>query len=157
MARDSNSEEDLTSKYARLKRLTEEHPFSGELWLEYAIFLHTEFHSAKEAVVALRKAQPFFPEKDLRLRLGDALSQTGEHSQGLYLMYQFLQSHPTAFAYGVIAHHLLAREDFEKPVSLRGGHTCLTRTTRSRTPCLAELQRKGRRRRRLIITAKQLS
>ena len=115
MTSNSYPEPDSALKYERLKGLLNEHPSCGELLVRVReIPPYRVLNNPSEAVGALRKAQLFCPEKDLRLRLGDALSRSGEEREGIYQMYQFLQSNPTAFGYRVLARHLLAKDKFAR-------------------------------------------
>jgi Flp pilus assembly protein TadD len=104
----------LLLKRRRYRRLLRQDPGNGELWLKYARFLHTEFNDPREAVAALMRAERFFPERDLSLRIGDALSQCGEVKKGLRRMYQFLKSNPKPFGYRVLARHLISEGKHRK-------------------------------------------
>lgn len=95
------------SRFEHLRMLAEEHPSSGQAWYNYAVALHKECSPSAETVTALEQAQDLFLDRDLRLRLGDSLIQTGKVKEGLYQICQYLNDHPTAFAYRVLGMHLL--------------------------------------------------
>ena len=107
MSSEAKTSPHLLLEYERLKKLIAEHPASCRLWYEYAVFLHDKYDAPAEALKALEIAQSFCPDKDLRLRLGDALIQSGMKKEGLRKVCQFLGSNPTAFSYRVLAMHLI--------------------------------------------------
>ena len=90
-----------------LRTLAEQHPSSGQAWFDYAKFLHEEFPASTDTVTALERAQQLLPDEDLSLLLGNALIETGSVREGFHQICQFLEGHPTAFAYLVLGVHLL--------------------------------------------------
>ncbi|MGO9599953.1 MAG: tetratricopeptide repeat protein [Isosphaeraceae bacterium] len=102
------SDEKFDQKLAQFKARLAENPLSGEVWLEYARFLHNSYsYDLAETIKALEKAQELCPDKDLGLMLGDALIRSGNVKEGLYQIYQFLECNPKAFGYRILASHLL--------------------------------------------------
>ena len=107
MSHDAQTTSHLSLQYDRLKKLVAEHPGYGRLWYEYAVFLHDKYDAPAEALKALEIAQSLCPDKDLRLRLGDVLIQSGMKKKGLRKVCQYVGSNRTAFSYRVLAMHLI--------------------------------------------------
>jgi tetratricopeptide (TPR) repeat protein len=65
---------------------------NAQLWLDYAVFLDEECDEPEELIVAFEKAQSLLPEKDLRLRIGDAYVSAGENEKGIGLIRDYLST-----------------------------------------------------------------
>ncbi len=103
----ANESSDVALERERFRALFKESPESAKLWEEYGKFLHNETDDARAEAFVWRNVASFYPERHFGLRLGDALARSGNLREGLVQMYQFLQDNPTAFAYRIIARHLI--------------------------------------------------
>jgi tetratricopeptide (TPR) repeat protein len=76
---------------------------NGFLWMDYADFLDENSGEPHEIIAAYRKAQELLPGKDLRLRLGVALSKAGQSVEAIKIMNESLTESPRAYGYCMLS------------------------------------------------------
>jgi tetratricopeptide (TPR) repeat protein len=76
---------------------------NGFLWMDYADFLDENCSEPEKIVAAYRKAQELLPSKDLRLRLGLALSKAGQSVEAIKIMKESLAESPRSYGYCMLS------------------------------------------------------
>jgi tetratricopeptide (TPR) repeat protein len=117
------NENDMDNKYNIEKKLShfkdslKKEYNNGRLWLEYADFLDENIDDPHKTVSAYRKAQELLPDKDLRLRLGVALSKAGQDNEAIQMMKESLAESQRAYGYCMLSYVYLNCEQNDNAIS----------------------------------------
>ena len=102
----------FADKLAVHRAKLESEPTNGQFWLEYGDFVDEEYDIPDEVVLAYENAARLLPNRDLRLRLGDAYVKAGKANVGLALIKESVLSNPRAHGFCFLADAYLRLEDF---------------------------------------------
>lgn len=99
------------------RRRLEAKPTNGELWLQFASFLHDEGERGSRVLLAYRKAQKHLPRVDLGLLIGTFEAENGNGNVGLRLIKQSLRRRPTPYGFCMLANAYLTLGQNRRAIS----------------------------------------